>query len=63
VSFQGHGSLPADPGDMTATPHPRFPVQDPILSTIGDALSRKPILRLQLNHKNIVANPEVVFSQ
>jgi hypothetical protein len=48
---------------MTATPHPRFPVQDPILSTIGDGLSRKPILRLEFNHKNIVANPEVVFSQ
>ncbi len=31
-------SLLVDPLDMTAAPHPRFPVQGHILSTRGDAL-------------------------
>jgi hypothetical protein len=36
--LQGHISLPQNPLDVTVAPHPRFPVQGPILSTAGDAL-------------------------
>jgi hypothetical protein len=36
--FQGHGSLPVGPLDMTAAPHPKFPVQGHIVSTGGAAL-------------------------
>jgi hypothetical protein len=36
--FQGHSSVPVGPPDMTAAPHPKFPVQGHIVSTGGAAL-------------------------
>ncbi len=39
---QGYSSLLVDPLDLTAAPHPRFPVQGHILSAGGDAL-REPL--------------------
>jgi hypothetical protein len=37
--FQGHNSLLLDSLDLTAVPHPRFPVQGHILSIGGDVLT------------------------
>jgi hypothetical protein len=38
-SNQGHSTLPVDPLDLTAVPHPRFSMQVHILSICGDSLS------------------------
>jgi hypothetical protein len=43
--FKFRASLPVDPLDMTAAPHPGFLVQGHILSTGGDALRHPPCSR------------------
>jgi hypothetical protein len=48
--FKFRASLPVDPLDMTAAPHPRFPVQGHILSTGGDAVSIRPQKRSKNNN-------------
>jgi hypothetical protein len=48
--FKFRASLPGDLLDMTAAPHPRFPVQGRILSTGGDAVSIHPQKRSKNNN-------------
>jgi hypothetical protein len=50
-----HSSLPVDPLDMTAAPHPRFPVLGCILSTGGDTrtYTQGPIVQTSPGQKKV----------